>query len=112
AGTGLEWEELAELGRSSAEPDAIGLTPLALRTADRANGVSELHGEVARDMWHELGVPIGSITNGVHARTWLAPALAERLQGDWSRARELSDEEFWAHHLERKRDLLATARLA
>ena len=106
AAAGLEWGEFAELGRSSADPGSVGLTPLALRTAERANGVSELHGEVARDMWQELGVQIGSITNGVHARTWLAPPLAERLQGDWSRARLLSDEELWALHLEGKRALL------
>jgi glycogen phosphorylase len=105
AGTGLDWEDFAALG-STGDPGSVGLTPLALRTADRANGVSELHGEVARDMWSELGVPIGSITNGVHARTWLAPALADRLGGDWSRVRELSDAELWQLHADGKRALL------
>jgi starch phosphorylase len=111
AAAGLDWEEFAALGHSPADPAAIGLTPLALRTAERANGVSELHGEVARGMWSDLGVDIGSITNGVHARTWLAPALAERLGGDWSRVLDLSDEELWELHLRGKRDLLAFARM-
>jgi starch phosphorylase len=54
-------------------------------------------------------VPIGSVTNGVHARTWLAGELAAHLGGDWSRARELSDDELWRIHQSLKRDLLALA---
>ncbi len=57
---------------------------MGLRLAQRANGVSLLHGEVSRAMFNELWpgydpgeVPIGSITNGVHARTWAAPQWLE-----------------------------------
>ena len=63
-------------------PRRFGLTPFALRTSSYANGVSALHGEVSREMWHGLwpdrsidDVPIGSVTNGVHARTWIAEEL-------------------------------------
>ncbi len=52
---------------------------LALKLSEFRNGVSELHGEVARKMWNYLWpdkkpdqVPIGSITNGIHTETWLA----------------------------------------
>ncbi|MUM36068.1 glycosyltransferase family 1 protein, partial [Mycobacterium sp. CBMA361] len=52
--------------------------------AQRANGVSLLHGRVSRGMFSELWpgfdqseVPIGSITNGVHAPTWAAPQWLE-----------------------------------
>jgi starch phosphorylase len=53
----------------------FGMTPLALRMSTKANGVSELHGEVAREMWTWMypdgDVPIGHITNGIHTLTWL-----------------------------------------
>ncbi|OBH24392.1 glycogen phosphorylase [Mycobacterium sp. E342] len=58
----------------------FNMAHMGLRLAQRANGVSLLHGEVSRAMFNELWpgfdadeVPIGSITNGVHARTWAAP---------------------------------------
>ncbi len=115
AGTGLDWDDFLALGRVTAA-DLFGLTPLGLRLAGRANGVSALHGSVAREMWQPLwpeksidDVPIGSVTNGVHARTWLAGDLAAHLGGDWSRIRELSDDELWRIHLSLKRDLLAVA---
>ena len=57
---------------------------MGLRLAQRANGVSLLHGKVSRGMFNELWpgfdsseVPIGSITNGVHAPTWAAPEWLE-----------------------------------
>nr|MBA3718204.1 alpha-glucan family phosphorylase [Actinomycetota bacterium] len=58
---GLDWDFLEQDGQ-------VGLTPLALKTAAYANGVSELHGEVSRGMWP--GHEIGSITNGAHVPTW------------------------------------------
>ena len=86
AAIGLSMEELAELGKVTDEP-GFGLTPLALRTTARANGVSRLHADVARGMWRGLWpnrdtphVPIESVTNGVHIRTWLEPGIAELAQ--------------------------------
>lgn len=76
---GISHERLLALGRSHGT-DGFGLTPLALRLSAHANGVSELHGEVARDMWKELDTPIDAITNGVHLGTWLAPELDELLR--------------------------------
>jgi glycogen phosphorylase len=58
---GLDWDFVEQDGE-------VGLTPLALNTAAYANGVSELHGEVSREMWP--GYEIGSITNGAHVATW------------------------------------------
>ncbi|MBP1464629.1 alpha-glucan family phosphorylase [Candidatus Chloroploca sp. M-50] len=62
----------------------FAMTALALRASDYHNGVSKLHGHVARGMWQWLypgksrdEVPITSITNGVHTSTWLAPELHE-----------------------------------
>ncbi|OBJ20303.1 alpha-glucan family phosphorylase [Mycobacterium sp. 1245801.1] len=62
------------------DPTKFNMAHMGLRLAQRANGVSSLHGRVSRSMFNELWpgfdaseVPIGSITNGVHARTWAAP---------------------------------------
>jgi starch phosphorylase len=66
------------------DPDKFNMAHMGLRLAQRANGVSLLHGRVSRAMFNSLWrgfdrneVPIGSITNGVHARTWAAPQWLE-----------------------------------
>jgi starch phosphorylase len=116
---GLAWEDFVALGKVDPDETGFGLTPFALRTSEHANGVSELHGAVAREMWHGLWperrvdeVPITSITNGVHQRTWLSPEL-EQLLGDTDpqleRARELSAEDLWTAHRGAKERLLEFA---
>src|SRR5262249_1826468 len=90
---------------------------LAIRMADRYNGVSELHGREARAMWRVLWptlaeheVPIGSITNGVHLRTWVARDMAmvfDRAFGEgweepgddramWAKTAGVADSELWS----------------
>ncbi len=66
------------------DPSKFNMAHMGLRLAQRANGVSLLHGRVSREMFNELWpgfdraeVPIGSITNGVHAPTWAAPQWLE-----------------------------------
>ena len=66
------------------DPSKFNMAHMGLRLAQRANGVSLLHGRVSREMFKELWpgfdpseVPIGSITNGVHAPTWAAPQWLE-----------------------------------
>ena len=72
----------------------FNMTALALRTANYVNGVSQLHGQVTRDMWAPIwpGVanehrPVRAITNGIHVSTWLSTEMAalldEYLQPDW-----------------------------
>jgi glycogen phosphorylase len=113
---GLTWDEFAALGTVEPEDTRFGLTPFALRTSRFANGVSELHGEVSREMWHPLwpsrplhDVPITSVTNGVHQRTWISGEL-EELLGDtdphFERARELPADVLWTAHGSAKRRLL------
>src|SRR5580765_948116 len=62
----------------------FNMTALALRASATVNAVSELHGHVTRAMWAPMwpGVaeadrPVGSVTNGVHAPTWVAADLAD-----------------------------------
>jgi len=106
---GFTWDEFVALGRVKPDETGFGLTPFALRTSTYANGVSALHGEVSREMWHGLwpdrstdDVPIRSVTNGVHARTWISDDLDVMLgleedmgTPDFARAYDLDDESLW-----------------
>jgi starch phosphorylase len=95
----------------------FNMTALALRSAGAVNGVSQLHGEVTREMWGPIwpGVaddqrPVRAITNGVHVPTWLSsemtrlfddhldPGWRERHDDPalWSRILDIPDEELWA----------------
>jgi glycogen phosphorylase len=113
---GFAWDEFVELGKLHPDDTRFGLTPFALRTSSYANGVSELHGEVSREMWRDLWpdrpadqVPIASITNGVHARTWISDELEDllgHLSPDFERALELDDDVLWAAHRASKRRML------
>ena len=105
---GLTWPEFAELGKVEPDDAVFGLTPFALRTSGYANGVAQLHGAVSRELWHALWpelpvdeVPITSITNGVHGRTWISDELEELLgltAPNFERALVLSDEVIWSAH--------------
>src|SRR4029079_18474776 len=60
------------------EEEPFCMTVLALKGSRAANGVSELHGQVSRQMWKDLypgvpvdQVPIGHITNGIHLLGWM-----------------------------------------
>jgi glycogen phosphorylase len=65
-------ESIWELGEDPEDPTMFNMAALCLRTARTANGVSELHGEVSRQLFAGVGIgdDIVHITNGVHARTW------------------------------------------
>ncbi|HET6734444.1 glycosyltransferase family 1 protein [Mycobacterium sp.] len=96
------------------DPSKFNMAHMGLRLAQRANGVSLLHGLVSRHMFNELWpgfdpreVPIGSITNGVHAPTWAAPQwleLGRELIGAdspsepavWQRLRQVDSEHIWS----------------
>ena len=81
---GLDREGFMNLARwETPWGERFSMTVLALRFASFANGVSALHGEVARAMWASMWndvpleeIPITHVTNGVHTDTWLAPELA------------------------------------
>ena len=112
------------MGRFGDEP-GFGLTPFALRLSSSANGVSDLHGEVAREMWAPLWpgqeTPIGHVTNGVHLGTWLDPALAELLrfagvqpeappdEANWEAARDAPSDAVWRVHAAAKARLAERA---
>ena len=77
---GVTFERLFALGQPPSDgDDKFNMAVMGLRLAARSNGVARLHGAVSRRMFHELWpqlsvdeVPIGSVTNGVHGRTWVS----------------------------------------
>ena len=77
---GISREDFIELAHNE-QPwgETFSMPILAMRFAQFCNGVSELHGQVARKMWRHLWpdraldeVPIQHVTNGIHTGTWLA----------------------------------------
>jgi starch phosphorylase len=109
---GVPIERILALGAEE-DPEKFNMAHMGLRLAQRANGVSLLHGQVSRAMFNDLWegfdpdeVPIGSITNGVHARTWAAPQwleLGRELVGSdsfsdpgvWLRLKEVDAGHLW-----------------
>jgi starch phosphorylase len=80
----LSYDDFMGLGRVyPGDPhEPFCMTVLALKLSRYANGVSALHGTVSRRMWQPLfgnspeeNVPIGHITNGVHAQSWVSPQM-------------------------------------
>ena len=129
---GLERDSFLDQGRNrQAWGESFSMPVLALRLSSRANAVSELHGHVARRMWHALWpdrdesqVPITHITNGIHSATWLARQMGalfdrhlpegwrERVDDPlvWEAVRRIPDSELWAVRKHLKRKLVAYIR--
>ncbi|NND76150.1 MAG: alpha-glucan family phosphorylase [Ilumatobacter sp.] len=113
---GIDIDELFDVGTRADEPDGkFNMAVMGLRLAARANGVAQLHGEVSRamfgGMWPELppsDTPIGHVTNGVHARSWVSDRTDELLTAvigdnwhltgpdDWARVHDIDDRDIWA----------------
>ena len=130
---GIDLARLMSIGR--VDPgngrEALTMTVIGLKGARHRNGVSHLHGHVARRMWNGLwparpeeDVPIGHVTNGVHSLSWLAPSmkrLFDRCLGPawvdhqseasiWQPLMEFDDDELWETHTALRRHLVGFAR--
>jgi starch phosphorylase len=110
--SGLPVERVLELGAEQ-DPAIFNMAHMGLRIAQRANGVSRLHGEVSRVMFADLWpgfdpaeVPITSITNGVHAPTWMSREIVDVAEPEvgvadtspgrtWDAIDKVSDAELW-----------------
>ncbi|MFD4414337.1 MULTISPECIES: alpha-glucan family phosphorylase [unclassified Streptomyces] len=118
----IDVERILGLGMETypgGEPNLFNMAVMGLRLGQRANGVSLLHGQVSREMFSGLWpgfdpeeVPITSVTNGVHAPTWVAPEVfrlgarqigAQRTEDAltvggsdrWDAVADIADQEIW-----------------
>ncbi|GAA1659120.1 glycosyltransferase family 1 protein [Fodinicola feengrottensis] len=106
ASPGVPVDRILALGAED-DPGVFNMAHMGLRLGQRANGVSKLHGHVSREMfsalWPGFGsvdVPISSVTNGVHAPSWVAREITELLgvgpQSTWEIVGELPADRLWA----------------
>lgn len=114
---GISLDKLMSIGLRADEPEEnrFNMAVMGLRLAGRSNGVAALHGVVSRQMFQGLWpdvpvdeVPIGSITNGVHAHTWISPSIRSIFTSGihpvwdgadadtWDAAHKLDDAAIWA----------------
>jgi len=133
---GMEAQQFLAYGRTRPEDskEYFCMTVLALKMSRGANGVSQLHGQVSREMWKDLlnsptyrGPSIGHITNGVHVLGWMSrPARRfwkRHLGPEWetrlmypdlwkviSDEEAISDEEIWALRYHLRRELIEFVR--
>ncbi len=129
---GFTHESFAEFARENPGHGPVCMTVLALRLAGHVNGVSKLHGRVSREMWQEVygtqeeeRVPIGSVTNGVHIPTWIAPEARNFWQrtvdidlsrpapdaNPWAAAANVSPSDLWTLRSTLRRRLVDFVRL-
>jgi starch phosphorylase len=129
----VNWETFMNFGQSGDynPMDNFSMTILGLKFTSFHNGVSKLHGEVARSMWHHLWkcfpkdeVPLKSITNGIHTQTWVAREFSElfdrymsplwRTETDrpelWDKVDTIPAEEIWREKQRRRTRLVLFAR--
>lgn len=131
---GISFDKLMNLARDTNYKETFfSMTALALRLTLNANAVSKLHGKVARSMWQvvwpgllEAEVPIETVTNGVHLKTWLGDPM-ERLYGEylpdkwcdsqhekktWEKISAVPDQELWRAHQTQKEKLIEAVKQA
>jgi starch phosphorylase len=130
---GIDEGELLRLGRmnTSDHKEPFSMAVLALRLSYLSNGVSQVHGKVSREMFSDVypgvpvnEVPITSITNGVHMRSWVSRDIAhlfDQYLGPqwmenplntevWRRVDLIPDAELWRVHERLRGRLVAFAR--
>jgi starch phosphorylase len=131
AEVGITLDELMALGHrpGDAPDERFNMAVMGLRLAGRSNAVARLHGEVSRemfsDLWPDVPVdetPITSVTNGVHAHTWVAPEMAELLEHHvlpewheaeadwWARLDDAREDEIWRVREQTRERLVAFVR--
>ena len=130
---GVPVDRILELGAETydgGDPALFNMAVMGLRLAKRANGVSQLHGHVSRQMfaglwpWFDQSeVPISSITNGVHAPTWAAPEGQELVASEigldaldtlpgWRALEKINDRDLWTVRRTLRAQLVTYARKA
>lgn len=130
---GISDQEFLNLGGVQYKPteNHFNMAIFAISMASNYNGVSRLHGQIARKMWAyiwpdvlEDEVPIGHITNGMHIRSWISEDMSELFnryvgpnwyqnpvdESMWEHVDSIPNEELWRTHERRRERLVAFSR--
>lgn len=127
---GIGWDNFLELGKERPDSPQFCMTVFALKLCAYLNGVAKLHGVVSRQMWRNIWqglnvneVPITSITNGVHAQSWVShehndlykkylgnDSVSELSQTTWNKVADIPAAELWNVHNIRKAKLVKHVR--
>ena len=130
---GINRRKFLSLGRMLPDDDSepFKMPVLAIKLSSYLNGVSKLHGKISREVWGSLWpglpsreVPIISITNGIHLKSWLSDEISglyERYLGPtwsdsvfdksaWEQVDQIPEEEMWSAHQRCKERLIVFAR--
>ena len=136
ASLGMTMDQVMRYGRIHPDDtnETFCMTVLALRMSRDANGVSQLHSQVSRQMWKDIypntpleNIPIGYITNGVNITGWTSPKASEfwnarlgmswvektRDAAFWQKAvdpKNIPDADLWALRTSLRRELVEFAR--
>ncbi|GMK39169.1 alpha-glucan phosphorylase [Paenibacillus sp. CCS19] len=121
---GADRDRVLALGRLDG---AFNMTRLAVSSSSKVNGVSKLHGEVTRELFHRWmphipiqDIPVDSVTNGVHVGTWLGDGMKklydQHLVSDWAirtqevdiwaSVREIPATDLWKEHKKAKSEMV------
>lgn len=128
---GVPVDRVLDLGAEtypSGDSELFNMAVMGMRLAQRVNGVSKLHGQVSREMFGGLWpgfdsaeVPIGAITNGVHAPTWVGRKMLELAESEigthrlargegWDRVETVDDAKVWQIRRDQRARLVLQAR--
>jgi starch phosphorylase len=131
ADVGVSLDQLMALGHRPGDgpEERFNMAVMGLRLAGRSNAVARLHGVVSRDMFGDLWpdvpedeAPITSITNGVHAHTWVSHEMADLLSREvlpdwheaeaepWARLEDVREDELWRVREQGRERLVAFVR--
>ena len=119
-------DDLMKEAQLSDHPESAGrfnMAVFAINNSGSINGVSKLHGEVSRKMWHlpDNRSQIGYITNGIHIKSFISP-VSEKLyskyfgknfiqeENIWSKISGLPDQEIWKMREQNRSKLIKFAR--
>ncbi|MCB1153744.1 MAG: alpha-glucan family phosphorylase [Deltaproteobacteria bacterium] len=131
ADLGISMEQLVALGQGPDDGDMFNMAVFAMANTSYVNAVSKLHAEVTKEMVAPSfpdvpvdEVPIQSITNGIHIRSWTTSEMGElyrRYMGDhwyervrdsedWAAVEQIPDTEIWRTHVRERERLISFIR--
>lgn len=125
---GISWQQFMDMGRTErGSHEKFSMSVFALNTAQEANGVSLLHGNVSKEMFQPLWkgyfpeeLHVGYVTNGVHLPTWATSSVKafyekhfdptfyedESNPDIWRKIYEVNDDLLWNLRMHLKRKLV------